>query len=94
MHKLEHPYKGQFAHVKYGVMKFGGKQCYIIDWWDLFNGVSWKQTTGNIIAFHYSIRRCYVNLPLDDQVVAISIKGTQYLVHNSELDFTGVEKIR
>lgn len=91
------PYAGATVKVKGDSIKdpmsgaiLSGKDFTVEDWWENVYGKSWMISDGNPAALAYAFRTGMIGGPIDNEVLYGKIDGLGFLMHVSELDFSGV----
>lgn len=78
-------YAGKTVKIRDTVLKIGGSEFRVEDWWINVAGMSWTVARGNPAALNYGARSGLFGLPLDDEVLYGKIGHFGYLVHVSEV---------
>ena len=85
IHQEPHPLISKKVLIVSGT--FRNLVAEIIDWWDRYSGLTWKEDLAkrNSFCIMYAMRVRGENLPEDDEVIVVNVSGSTFLVHSSQL---------
>jgi hypothetical protein len=77
----------RYAHERSPLVEeLADREVFVVDWYDrVMGGGSWQDETGNRTALKYGLRAALCALPIDDDVLVVTINDVRHLVHASEI---------